>query len=151
MHTTLSPTFRHNSTSNQFIEVRECVNNEGVREVTLNAVKSRNSLSLGMMEAILEAVSRDWSNKELRCIVLSANGSVWSAGHDLKELISHQGNREQQKLVFRKLSDLISCIRRAPVPVVAKVNGLAAAAGCQLVASCDIIVATDTSKFSTPG
>lgn len=105
---------------------------------------------MGMMDSILEALTKDWQNKELRSIVLSAKGNVWSAGHNLKELVPG-GEKNCQKEVFQKMSDIILNIYKAPVPVIAKVNGLAAAAGCQLVASCDIIVASDKSSFSTPG
>ncbi|KNC24204.1 hypothetical protein FF38_02179 [Lucilia cuprina] len=122
----------------------------GIREICLNEPKTRNSLSMGMMNSILEALTSGWENKELRCIVLSAKGPVWSAGHNLKELIP--GSEQNcQKEVFQKLSDIILNIYKAPVPVIAKVNGLAAAAGCQLVASCDIIIASEKSNFSTPG
>lgn len=123
---------------------------DGVREICLNEPKTRNSLSMGMMNSILEALTQDWQNKELRCIVLTAKGPVWSAGHNLKELVSVSG-ADSEKEVFQKLSDIILNIYKAPVPVIAKVNGLAAAAGCQLVASCDIIVSSDKSSFSTPG
>lgn len=104
---------------------------------------------MGMMESILESITCDWHKKELRCIILSAKGNVWSAGHNLKELIS--ANKNKQIEVFQKLSDIILNIHKAPVPVIAKVNGLAAAAGCQLVASCDIVIASEKSTFSTPG
>lgn len=86
---------------------------------------------------------------DLRCIVLSAEGKIWSAGHNLKEL--NTDDTALQASVFQKLSDIVLDIRKLPVPVIAKVNGLAAAAGCQLAVSCDIIVASDKSKFSTPG
>ncbi|XP_037813068.1 enoyl-CoA hydratase domain-containing protein 3, mitochondrial-like [Lucilia sericata] len=128
----------------------EVTQSNGIREICLNEPKTRNSLSMGMMNSILEALTSDWQNKELRCIVLSAKGPVWSAGHNLKELIP--GSEQNcQKEVFQKLTDIILNIYKAPVPVIAKVNGLAAAAGCQLVASCDIIIASEKSNFSTPG
>lgn len=133
--------------SQQFTEVTQC---DGVREICLNEPKTRNSLSMGMMNSILEALTSDWQNKELRCIVLTAKGHVWSAGHNLKELVPESG-AAYQKEVFQKLSEIILNIYKAPVPVIAKVNGLAAAAGCQLVASCDMIVSSDKSSFSTPG
>ncbi|XP_045521859.1 enoyl-CoA hydratase domain-containing protein 3, mitochondrial isoform X3 [Pieris brassicae] len=92
-------------------------------------------------------------NKEdisLRAIILSANGNIFSAGHNLKELQASTGIN-QHKLVFNKASELMKSIVQSPVPVIAKVNGFAAAAGCQLVATCDIIICSETSKFSTPG
>ncbi|XP_005182493.1 enoyl-CoA hydratase domain-containing protein 3, mitochondrial [Musca domestica] len=130
-----------------FTEVTQC---NGVREICLNEPKTRNSLSMDMMNSILEDLTADWQNKELRAIILTAKGPVWSAGHNLKELVPEKGVKYQTE-VFNKLSEVILNIYKAPVPVIAKVNGLAAAAGCQLVASCDLIVASENSKFSTPG
>ncbi|EDW79718.1 uncharacterized protein Dwil_GK17869 [Drosophila willistoni] len=121
---------------------------DGVREITLNHPKTLNSLSLEMMTALHEAMLKDANNINLRCVVLAANGKVWSAGHNLKEL---QANPAIKKDVFQKLTDIVLDIRKLPVPVIAKVNGFAAAAGCQLAASCDIVVCTTSSKFSTPG
>ncbi|KAH8297059.1 hypothetical protein KR044_004308, partial [Drosophila immigrans] len=121
----------------------------GVREITLCHQSTRNSLSMAMMNALHKDLVKDCNDTELRCIVLSAEGKVWSAGHNLKEL---QGNDSTYcNKVFQKITDIILDIQKIPVPVIAKVNGMAAAAGCQLVASCDIIVASDKSTFSTPG
>ncbi|KAL9919587.1 enoyl-CoA hydratase domain-containing protein 3, mitochondrial-like [Glossina fuscipes fuscipes] len=131
----------------KFVEVAE---SNGVREITFNDPKTRNSLSMAMMDAILEAVCLDWSNKELRCIILNAHGNVWSAGHNLRELGPCKPSKKQTE-IFEKLTKIILSIYEAPVPVIAEVNGLAAAAGCQLVASCDLVIATDKSSFMTPG
>lgn len=122
---------------------------DGVREITLSHPGTRNSLSIDMMCALHENLMKDSDNVDLRCIVLSAEGKIWSAGHNLKEL--NTDDTALQASVFQKLSDIVLDIRKLPVPVIAKVNGLAAAAGCQLAVSCDIIVASDKSKFSTPG
>lgn len=122
---------------------------EGVREITLSHPGTRNSLSVDMMSALHESLLKDSDNVDLRCIVLTAEGKVWSAGHNLKEL--NTDDNALQASVFQKLTDIVLDVRKLPVPVIAKVNGLAAAAGCQLAASCDIIVATDKSQFSTPG
>lgn len=137
----------HASIPRPFTEVTQC---DGVREICLNEPKTRNSLSMDMMNSILEALTRDWQDKALRSIVLTAKGSIWSAGHNLKELVPERGANYQTE-VFNKLTEIILNIYKAPVPVIAKVNGFAAAAGCQLVASCDMIVASENSKFSTPG
>ncbi|ETN57765.1 cyclohex-1-ene-1-carboxyl-CoA hydratase [Anopheles darlingi] len=123
---------------------------DGVGTVLLDNEKTRNSLSLDMMNSILRNIVENQNNPELRCIVLTAKGRVFSAGHNLKELTPEQGS-EAHLQVFRKCSELIDAIRSAPIPIIAKVDGLAAAAGCQLVASCDIAVCSDTSSFSTPG
>lgn len=110
----------------------------------------RNSLSLQMMDNLIENITHDQNNEALRCIVLSARGNVFSAGHNLKELTEENGPGKH-KIIFSRCADLMLSIIKSPVPVIAKVDGLAAAAGCQLIASCDIVVASDKSKFSTPG
>ncbi|KAH8275480.1 hypothetical protein KR026_008593, partial [Drosophila bipectinata] len=121
---------------------------QGVREITLNHPKTLNSLSMDMMCAIQDALVKDKDNLDLRCVVLTAQGKVWSAGHNLKEL---HNEPKVQRRVFQKLTDVINDIQKLPVPVIGKVNGYAAAAGCQLVVSCDMVVCSKTSKFSTPG
>ncbi|KAH8402134.1 hypothetical protein KR009_009996 [Drosophila setifemur] len=121
---------------------------QGVREITLNHPKTLNSLSLDMMCAVQDALVKDKNSVDLRCVVLTAQGKVWSAGHNLKEL---HNDPEIQSRVFQKLTDIINDIQALPVPVIGKVNGYAAAAGCQLVVSCDMVVCSKNSKFSTPG
>ncbi|XP_073845942.1 enoyl-CoA hydratase domain-containing protein 3, mitochondrial-like isoform X2 [Musca autumnalis] len=121
----------------------------GVREICLNEPKTRNALSLGMMNEILNALTRTWEDTNLRCIIISSTGPVWSSGHDLKELVPER-SEEQQRAVFEKLTEIIYNIRKAPVPVLAKVDGVVAAGGVQLVASCDIIVCSEKSSFITP-
>ncbi|TDG50577.1 hypothetical protein AWZ03_002881 [Drosophila navojoa] len=132
--------------SEEFLKVR---NENGVREITLCHPSTRNSLSMDMMCVLDEALNKDRDDVNLRCIVLTAEGKVWSAGHNLKQL--QPDDLKYRDAVFQKCTDLVLGIKKLPVPVIAKVNGYAAAAGCQLVASCDIIVATDKSMFSTPG
>ncbi|XP_013189764.2 enoyl-CoA hydratase domain-containing protein 3, mitochondrial [Amyelois transitella] len=133
--------------NSQYVSTTET---NGTREITLNHEKTKNSLSLDMMSDLTEAINRNKDDITLRAIVLSAKGNVFSAGHNLKELQSSTG-LEQHKLVFQKATELMKSIIQSPVPVIAKVNGFATAAGCQLVATCDMIVCSDTSKFSTPG
>lgn len=103
-----------------------------------------------MMRELLAALKRNWLNEELRVIVLSAEGPVFSAGHNLKELTRETGEQFHRR-VFETATELMIAIRDAPVPVIARVDGLAAAAGCQLVAACDLAVCTEQSTFSTPG
>lgn len=110
----------------------------------------RNSLSLQMMNTLIDDITKDQNNEALRCIVLSAKGNVFSAGHNLKELTKDKGS-ESHKQIFTRCSDLMLSIIRSPVPIIAKVDGLATAAGCQLIATCDIVVCSERSKFSTPG
>ncbi|XP_011548891.3 enoyl-CoA hydratase domain-containing protein 3, mitochondrial [Plutella xylostella] len=136
---------RHNHT--QYLSVN---NVDGTREITLNNDKTRNSLSLDMMSYLVEEINRDKDIDSLRAIVLTAKGHVFSAGHNLKELQASSGV-EQHKVIFDKATELMMSIVRSPVPIIAKVNGVVAAAGCQLVAQCDMAVCSETSKFSTPG
>lgn len=110
----------------------------------------RNALSLDMMTEILKNLRRNKNDENLRCIVLSANGSVFSAGHNLKELTMERG-QSLHRQIFDKCTELMLEIIASPVPVMAKVNGLSAAAGCELVACCDLVVSTKNSTFSTPG
>lgn len=111
----------------------------------------RNSLSLEMMTELVTQIKRNKQNEDLRCILLSAIGStVFSAGHNLKELTNEMGP-EFHRRIFEKATELMIEIRESPVPIIAKVDGLAAAAGCQLIAACDLVVCTERSTFSTPG
>jgi len=103
-----------------------------------------------MMENIMSEIKRNESDKSLRVIVLSSTGPVFSAGHNLKELSPDKGY-ESHKKVFNKCHELIKTINLSPVPIIAKIDGLAAAAGLQLAASCDLAICTEKSTFSTPG
>jgi len=123
----------------------------GVRNIVLDNPKTRNSLSMDMMTQLVKDIKRNQNDENLRCIVLSASaGKIFSAGHNLKELRKETGV-DFHKAVFAKASELMTEILKCPVPVIAKVDGLAAAAGCQLIASCDLVVCSDRSSFSTPG
>ncbi|KAF2356523.1 Crotonase superfamily [Trinorchestia longiramus] len=119
----------------------------GVRYITLTDSRTRNSLSQNMLEALYSAVTAKSSS--LRCIVLRAEGPVFSAGHNLKEI--HSSNEKTHRDIFECCNRLMLELQSQRVPVIAQVDGIAAAAGCQLVAACDIVVASDTSSFSTPG
>ncbi|KAK3611553.1 hypothetical protein CHS0354_016485 [Potamilus streckersoni] len=121
----------------------------GIRTVCLNDPKKRNALSLAMLEQLQDCLRVDLRDRT-RVIILTANGPVFSAGHDLKELTAANGREYHQK-VFHTCSLVMTMIQDLPVPVIAQVSGLATAAGCQLVASCDIAVASEKAKFATPG
>ncbi|KAK7873938.1 hypothetical protein R5R35_012950 [Gryllus longicercus] len=123
---------------------------DGVRKIVMTSNKTRNALSLSMMEDLIESITHNQNDPSLRCILLYGEGRVFSAGHNLKELTSKDGT-EHHQLVFATCSRLMLGIMQSPVPVIAVVQGLAAAAGCQLVATCDIAVCTENSSFSTPG
>ncbi|XP_041731489.1 enoyl-CoA hydratase domain-containing protein 3, mitochondrial isoform X1 [Coregonus clupeaformis] len=124
--------------------------NNGIRSITLNNPKKRNALSLSMLDSLRGNILADIDSDDLRVIVISAKGPVFSSGHDLKELTSAQG-RDYHTKVFQACSEVMTLIQDIPVPVIAMVNGVATAAGCQLVASCDIAVVTERSTFATPG
>lgn len=102
-----------------------------------------------MLNQLIDDIERD-QNNDLRCIVLSAEGPIFSAGHNLKEFTEAVGT-DAHKEVFSRASALMLSILNAPVPVIAKIDGLAAAAGCQLAATCDLVICSDRSSFSTPG
>ena len=128
---------------------------DAVTTLTLNRPKQRNSLSEGLMAALqaeLDAVADD---QNIKVIILSANGPAFSAGHDLKELTAHRQDADRGKAYYQKImsqcATLMQTIVRHPKPIIARIDGIATAAGCQLVASCDLAVASDTSRFATPG
>ena len=124
--------------------------NGGVCTLTLNRPKARNALSLAMIDAMtdhLDAIAKDPS---ARVVVLAGAGSAFCAGHDLKELKDNPDPAETQAL-FSRCSDMMMRLVRLPQPVIAKVHGVATAAGCQLVATADLAVAGKSAKFATPG
>ncbi|KAG2459908.1 US6NL protein, partial [Polypterus senegalus] len=120
------------------------------RDIILNNPKKRNALSLAMLNSLQADILHEADSSALRVIIISAEGPVFSSGHDLTELTSKQGP-EHHKKIFETCAEVMNLIQDIPVPVIAKVNGTATAAGCQLVASCDIAVASNKSTFATPG
>ena len=127
----------------------------GVAILTLNRPQARNSLSEELLEALsdsLEAIAHD---RSVRVVVLAANGPAFSAGHDLKELNAHRSDHDRGRAYFKHVMALCSAVMQQivtlPQPVIAAVQATATAAGCQLVASCDLAIAADTAKFATPG
>ncbi|XP_045477297.1 enoyl-CoA hydratase domain-containing protein 3, mitochondrial isoform X2 [Harmonia axyridis] len=103
-----------------------------------------------MMNNLIDTITEDKDNPDLRVIVIGSEGKVFSAGHNLKEL-SSENEIDTHKKVFNLAFELMNAIIDSPVPVIAKVNGVAAAAGCQLVAQCDISICSKESSFLTPG
>lgn len=140
--TVLRRSFSSQNKCSDLVLVRQ---ENGVRSITLNNSRKRNVLSLEMITAISDALA-DQDNS-LRCVLLAAEGNVFSAGHDLQEL----GQELMQAQVLQAAAKLMIQLRDLSVPTVAKVGGPVVAAGVQLVASCDIILASDCSTFSTPG
>ncbi|MDP4546232.1 enoyl-CoA hydratase [Marinobacter sp. MDS2] len=124
---------------------------QGITTLTLNQPERRNSLSLKMLQALGDALSDIATNGSSRVVVLSAAGHVFCAGHDLKEIRSQFDSHAFQKELFEKCSEVMQQIVNLPQPVIARVAGVATAAGCQLVASCDLAVAEAGARFATPG
>jgi enoyl-CoA hydratase/carnithine racemase len=121
-----------------------------ILRLTMNRPAARNALSIGLMSALIEALDGAAGNRDVRIVVLAANGPGFSAGHDLRELRSNN-RREALHRTFAMCSQLMMKIVHLPKPVIAEVHGIATAAGCQLVASCDLAIATTDARFATPG
>lgn len=127
----------------------------GILRLTLNDVGRRNALSEEMLLQLDKALAAASENPAVRVIVLAALGPAYCAGHDLKELAAARAKPDRGQAYFAKIMAMCSGVMQAivacPKPVIAEVTGVAAAAGCQLVASCDLAVAADNAQFSTPG
>jgi enoyl-CoA hydratase/carnithine racemase len=125
-----------------------------VLRLTLNNPPA-NVLSIALLEALIAELDAVAPSEDIRVVILAASGSLFSAGHDLKELTAHRADEDQGTAFFEKslrlCADLMLKINRLPQPVIAEIDGLATAAGCQLVASCDLAICTDSSTFCTPG
>lgn len=122
----------------------------GVATLTLNRPRAGNSLSTGMMTALKAELDRIRADADVRVVVIAAMGEVFCAGHDLKEIRANPG-REAYQALFRQCSELMTGIVTLPQPVIARVQGMATAAGCQLAATCDLAVAGMSARFCTPG
>jgi len=123
---------------------------DGICTLTLNRPAARNALSVALMGALqdaLDAVARD---AKVKVVVIAANGPGFCAGHDLREMRANPG-RQYYERVFAQCSKLMVSVVKLPKPVIARIHGIATAAGCQLVASCDLAVAADDARFATPG
>ena len=123
---------------------------EGVACLTLSDAKRRNALSFSMLTQLKDKIQTVINDKNMRVIIINSEGPVFSSGHNLKELLKENGKDFHQQ-IFHKCSEVMQLIQDIPLPVIAQVKGLATAAGCQLVASCDIAVASDKAQFATPG
>jgi len=123
--------------------------------LTLDRPQARNSLSEALLAALSQAFAEIAADKSVRAVVLAANGPAFCAGHDLKELTSRRddadGGRAYFKHIMTTCSAMMQQIVSLPQPVIAAVQGPASAAGCQLVATCDLAIAAETAKFATPG
>ncbi|OBF34286.1 enoyl-CoA hydratase [Mycobacterium sp. ACS1612] len=122
----------------------------GVVTLTLNRPKALNALSEAMLAALGEAFDGLADDESVRAVVLGAAGRAFSAGHDLKEMRA-EPSLEYYERLFAQCSAVMLAIRRVPVPVIARVQGLATAAGCQLVAMCDLAIASSDAQFAVNG
>jgi enoyl-CoA hydratase/carnithine racemase len=122
----------------------------GVAWLTLNRPRARNALSVGLMAALDAALAACGADPAVRVVVIGGAGPAFCAGHDLREMRANPG-RDACAALFTQCAALMTRIVRLPKPVIARVHGVATAAGCQLVASCDLAVAADTARFATPG
>ncbi len=141
------------STPSSLILLRE--DRGGIAVLTLNRPQARNSLSEALLESLGEALSAISHDRAVRAVVLAAEGPAFSAGHDLKELNARRSEEDRGRAYFKHIMSLCSRVMqqvvRLPQPVVASVHATATAAGCQLVASCDLAIASQAAKFATPG
>jgi len=122
---------------------------EGVALMTLDHPERRNALSRALLEALRDHLDRAAHDAEVRAVIIRANGPVFSAGHDLRELVG--STEEDAQGLFALCTDVMEAIRLLPKPVIAQVHALATAAGCQLAATCDLVVASEDAAFATPG
>src|SRR5688572_15126225 len=123
--------------------------------LTLNRPQARNSLSEAMLSALQAAIDRISASADVRAVVITANGPAFSAGHDMKEMTARRSDVDGGLAYFSELMDrcslMMQSIVRSPKPFIAAVEGVATAAGCQLVATCDLAVAGVDARFATPG
>ncbi len=127
----------------------------GIATLTLNRPQARNPLSEAMLAALSEAFTAIAADRSVKAVILAAAGPVFSAGHDLKEMTPHRADPDRGRAYFADIlgrcSAMMQQITALPQPVIAAVEGTATAAGCQLVASCDLAVAGSDARFCTPG
>ena len=128
---------------------------DNIAVLTLNRPEARNSLSEALIAALTERLGEIAKDKRVRVVVLTANGPAFSAGHDMKEMTARRSDADRGRAYFKQLMDACATMMQAivhlPKPVIAAVQGPASAAGCQLVASCDLAIASSAAKFATPG
>jgi enoyl-CoA hydratase/carnithine racemase len=117
--------------------------------ITLNRPERRNALSLELMQELISCLDEMTAETNIRAIILAASGKVFSSGHDLSEMVGRTVN--DYRRLFDVCTELMTKIQSIPQPVIAQVQGVATAAGCQLVATCDLAIAGDQAAFATPG
>jgi enoyl-CoA hydratase/carnithine racemase len=117
--------------------------------VTLNRPDRRNALSLDLMRELIDCLDEIGGNTNIRAVILAARGKAFSSGHDLSEMVGRTVN--DYRRIFDVCTELMTKIQSIPQPVIAQVQGIATAAGCQLVATCDLAIASEQAQFATPG
>ena len=122
---------------------------DGTATIRLNRPSRRNALSLELLEELLAAITELGALTSVQVVVISGAGPVFSAGHDLGEMIDREP--EFYETLFRTCTEVMTAVQAIPQPVIARVHGMATAAGCQLVAACDLAIASDDCRFATPG
>lgn len=127
------------------VESRE----DAIAVVTLNRPQRRNALSLALMMELIECLNAIGRDGTVRAVILNAAGGVFSSGHDLSEMTG--GTVNEYRRLFDVCTELMAKVQAIPQPVIAEVQGMATAAGCQLVATCDLAIASEAAKFATPG
>ena len=123
---------------------------DGVATLTLNRPNQYNALSEALLDALTREIAALETDGSVRAVVIAGNGKAFCAGHDLKEMRA-DSSPEAMKRLFGKCSDMMLGLTRLPQPVIARVHGIATAAGCQLVAQCDLAVAAEEARFATSG
>ncbi|MDE2572183.1 MAG: enoyl-CoA hydratase [bacterium] len=121
----------------------------GILEITLNRPEKRNALSRELMLELIAALREAGKDAQVRAVILRGEGVAFSAGHDLREMLARDINVYRE--IFDICTDLMTAVQSIPQPVIAEVAGIATAAGCQLVASCDLAIAAEEARFATPG
>ena len=138
---------------NKILETHQT--SDGILRLLLNDPKSKNTLSDQMILRLKEEIFNASNDNSIKVIVIAAVGDVFCSGHNLRELIDARSNEDDGRAYFLDLFNLCSSLMQMIIscskPVIAEINGVATAAGCQLVASCDLAIASDSSKFATPG
>lgn len=124
---------------------------DGITTLTLNQPERRNSLSMAMLEALSGILQKIANDAGTRVVVLGGEGSVFCAGHDLREIQDQLDQKSALLELFQLCSNVMQQIVQLPQPVIARASGVATAAGCQLIASCDLAVASESARFATPG
>ncbi|MFM9845055.1 MAG: enoyl-CoA hydratase [Dongiaceae bacterium] len=139
---------RTDAAANESLLLRQDSN--GVATLTLNRPQARNALSMALMGALIQALDGLAADPDIKVVVIAGAGPGFCAGHDLKELRADP-RRENYEATFNRCSELMLKITHLPKPAIARVHGIATAAGCQLVATCDLAIAENGARFGTPG